>query len=138
MCSKVPGFFLSSYRQTATNSPVFVSMNTFADLTDVVDATMTITRANADPSQRSVEYRNVSRVVPKENLWVRMSEDATTQQVQEMVDRLTTAMADNRMQSVNVRLLVEGTSTASGAMLIFFYVVAVINSVLAFFLLSRT
>lgn len=135
MASKVPGFFLSSYRQTATNSPVFVSMNAFADLTDVVDKTMEATRSVIAPG---VEYKNVSRNVPKQNLWMRMDPRATTRETQEMIDRLRAAINDDRMQSVNIRSLVEGTGTASNAMLIFFYVVAIINSVLAFFLLWQS
>ena len=135
MASKVPGFFLSSYRQTATNSPVFVSMNAFADLTDVVDKTMEATRSVIAPG---VEYKNVSRNVPKQNLWMRMDPRATTRETQEMIDRLRAAINDDLMQSVNIRSLVEGTGTASNAMLIFFYVVAIINSVLAFFLLWQS
>jgi ABC-type antimicrobial peptide transport system permease subunit len=135
MVSKLPGFFVSSYRQTATNSPLFVSMNSFADLTDVVDSTMELSRPVASPF---VQYRNVSRNVPKANLWVKMDAAASTRETQEMIDRLRAAINDDRMQSVNIRALVEGTGTASNAMLIFFYVVAVINSILAFFLLWQS
>lgn len=105
MVRKLPGFFVSSYRQTATNSPVFLSMKAFSALLQVVDNTMEVTRPSAVPG---FSYTNSSQNVPLENLWIRVDEAATTQQTQELVDRIRAAINDDRIQSVNIRQLVEG------------------------------
>ncbi len=130
MCSKVPGFFMSSYRQTATNSPVFVSMKTYQEFTTLVDETFAKTR-----NARSPEYANVSGIPPKQNCWIRLRPEATTRDVDFVIDQLRNVINDDSIQAINVKGLVEATSVASNAMLIFFNVVAVINSVLSFFLL---
>ena len=130
LAQKVPGFYLSSYQLTATGSPMFVSMDSYVRMTNYIDSIMEGTR---DSSSENT-YRNVSGVPPKENLWFSMRPEASVRDVNDLIDKLRNFL-DDSMQTLNVKGLVASTSTASNAMLIFFNVVAIINSVLAFFLL---
>ncbi len=64
MCSKVPGFFMSSYRQTAIGSPVFVSLDNFQVWIDSINAIQAATTVAT-----SQAYINTT-VPPMENLWI--------------------------------------------------------------------
>ncbi len=66
---------------------------------------------------------------------MRCISQATARDVDMLVDRLRNVLASDGIQIINVKGLVDATATASTAMIIFFNVVAVINSVLSFFLL---
>ena len=124
--SKVSGYFFSSYQQTAKSSEVLVSTDNFMVWMHEINEIQARTRAT--------DFVNITE--PHfQRLWVRMHDKATIEDLDAVIAKLKNFIVNDGIQVFNVRNLVAGTSTASNAMIIFFNVVAVINSTLSFFLL---
>jgi hypothetical protein len=129
LCSKIPGYFFSSYRQTATGSPVMVSLDSFSTWTNMIDDIQARTTVST-----SQAYVNTTSL-PMENLWIAFKPEATSRDIDVVIDTLRNVLPDNGIVILNVKGLVEATQTASNAIIIFFNVVAIINSIISFFLL---
>ncbi len=125
LCNKLPGFFLSSYRQTANGSPVFVTMDTFQQWLDAINGIQS--SSSASSSSSSSAYVPTTEP-PMQNMWVSFASQATAQDIDTFVASLRGILTDDRTGVFNVRGLVAATSTASNAMIAFFNVVAIINS----------
>ena len=131
LLSKVPGFFLSSYRQFAVGSPVFVNILQFEDLMKKVDDVESIIQTQE--GNKYVPYKKVFPS-PKKLLFVRMRDGTSSRDTELMIDTMRNCLNDNTVV-VDVMGTVGTTQTAVNSMIIFFNIVALVNSLLCFFLL---
>lgn len=129
LVSKLPGFFISSYSQTAIGSPVFVSVDNYMEWIQLINDVQAQSRTNT-----SQAYVNITQP-PMQNVWVSFRADATVQDIDDLINRMKIIYSDDSVIALNVKGLVAATSTATSAMIIFFNVCAIINTVLSFFLL---
>jgi hypothetical protein len=112
MLIKLPGFFYSSYRQTAWQSSVVIPMHQYA-------------RVMADI------YGDwpTPRLPPKQKLLVRISESATREQREDVVNGLRTFFKSDKTQVIDTRSLVATMGRAIALLDLFFTLIGAIAMV---------
>jgi len=132
LLKKVPGYFMSSYKQFAYGSPVFTNLEEYERLMKMVDKIQSVVAAQEKERYHSYE---VHKIAPKQNLFVRMKSGLPQKETELMIDTIRNLISDDTTIIVDVMGMVNSTQTAVRAMIIFFNIVALVNSMLCFFLL---
>jgi len=124
MASSIPGFLLSSYPQTATFSPVIISMEQFKFLQTAI---------------YNVSYIEDESRFPKEpimkSLFVKVDDSSSILDRDDVINGLKTFIKDDLIFIANTKDILKSTETAILILNVFFYVVAFIVIILCFFLL---
>eukprot|EP01091_Cochliopodium_minus_P014119 TRINITY_DN4729_c1_g3_i1.p1 TRINITY_DN4729_c1_g3~~TRINITY_DN4729_c1_g3_i1.p1 ORF type:complete len:1147 (+),score=296.15 TRINITY_DN4729_c1_g3_i1:490-3441(+) len=128
---KLPGFFMSSYDQFAEGSPIFISMDQYTNLMKNIDHIQDVIKEN----QKSFIDYTQFETPPKQFLYIRMLDDSTSKQTEYVIDSIRNYIKDDSIIIVDVKAIVNTTQTAVNSLILFFNIVALVNSVLCFFLL---
>lgn len=128
MVRQMPGFFFSSYRQTARGSAVLVSMDAYhrlqMDVYNGMDDRLAKTGVTAPPKNPG-----------KSKLMVWAKENPTLDEIEIIENGLRAFIDDDLTQVLKAKSLIQDTATAIALMDVFFYIVATIAVSLCFFVL---
>lgn len=127
----------SSYRQLASASKTLVSLPTFERLLLEISNASTVA-AEIDGTAmrgRAGERSSADVAVKMSKLFVRLRDDVTRREREEVISSLRNYIRDDLTQVVDTDELVVSTGTAIAALQYFFIVVTVIAIVLCFFVL---
>jgi len=121
--SKLPGFFFSSYKQTASIAPLLVSMDSYDMLRKITH------------KQSYLANDTLSEDIPKRALFVRLK-DSTNEQTRELIGNgLRNYVTNDLVQVLDSQKLVVAISSAIWVLYIFSNIVAVLVQILCFFTL---
>jgi len=121
--SKLPGFFFSSYKQTASIAPLIVSMDSFDFLR----------RTTFQSSYLSNEV--ISDDIPKRALFLRLKDSADEATRELISNGLRNYVSNDLVQVMDAQKLVVAISSAVWVLYIFSNIVAVLVQLLCFFTL---
>jgi ABC-type antimicrobial peptide transport system permease subunit len=121
--SKLPGFFFSSYKQTASVAPLLVSMDSYEMLRKTTH------------QHSYLANDTLSEDIPKRALFVRLK-DSTDEQTRELIGNgLRNYVTNDLVQVLDAQKLVVAISSAVWVLYIFSNIVAVLVQILCFFTL---
>eukprot|EP01104_Vermistella_antarctica_P011774 TRINITY_DN3326_c1_g2_i1.p1 TRINITY_DN3326_c1_g2~~TRINITY_DN3326_c1_g2_i1.p1 ORF type:complete len:1301 (+),score=387.68 TRINITY_DN3326_c1_g2_i1:217-4119(+) len=134
MVVKLPGFWYSSYRETAYDSPLIITEDTFQRFLSAVyeqrwreEVEMGYRAAND-----TIDYPSVP---PKQRLLVKLRPGATRDDREGIINGLRNFITDDTVFVFDTQAILATTDTATTLMLLFFNLVSAIACVLCFFLL---
>ena len=117
----MPGFFYSSYRLAASNSPVLISTSAYISV--------------ATAAAKSVAYTNYDGSVPMERLMIKVLPNVNATQRGDFINGLRNLLDSDFAGITDVNDIVAGTQTSTLVLMGFFNIVAAIAVVLCFFIL---
>lgn len=121
LVSKVPGFFFSSYRQTAEDASVLIRMDQYQRvLEELLDG---------------IENVTVPEVPPKKSLFVKLAREASNKDREDTINGLRPYFKNDDVQVFNTQRAIESTQAAVDLLNVFFLVVGIIAMTLCFFIL---
>lgn len=126
MISKMPGFFFSSYRQTANFSPVLITMDQFYRI---------LNETYHGPNVIEERTQALPDKPPKQKLQVKLRSDLTKPEREVVMNGIRTFIDNDVTQIVSAVDLVNSTDVALELLTVFFNIVAIIAISLCFFVL---
>ena len=117
MVSKVPGFFFSSYRVSASIAPLLIRQDEY------------------DRVMRDAVGDLYGSTSPKQRLLVRLTDGATLSQREDVVNGLRTFFKSDRLLVTDTASIIATTMVAVDMMNLFFQSVGVVTMVMCFFIL---
>lgn len=121
--SKLPGFFISSYKQTASFSPMIVSMDAYDHL------------RHLSFEHSYLKNDTISADVPKRALFVRLRDSTDTTTREMIANGLRNYVTNDLVQVLDSKALVTAISSAVWVLYIFSNIVAFLVQLLCFFTL---
>eukprot|EP01129_Flabellula_baltica_P002816 TRINITY_DN1270_c0_g1_i1.p1 TRINITY_DN1270_c0_g1~~TRINITY_DN1270_c0_g1_i1.p1 ORF type:complete len:1128 (-),score=212.94 TRINITY_DN1270_c0_g1_i1:60-3026(-) len=124
MVSKLAGFLFSSYSQTATFSPVVMTLDNYLHILQYLYNRSTGPTLSKYPED-----------VPVRGLYIRLREDSTTLEREDIINGIKNFVRSNSIIITDVAVIVSSTDTAILVLDIFFIVISIAVLVLCFFVL---
>lgn len=130
MVKKMPGFFYSSYRETALESPVMISNTAYEEIASFIHDIDYQTQLiqGRDPSIRAPDGPP-----PAERLMIKSIDGATLQQREDIINGVRNFITKDLIFIFDVEILLQSTRMATTIILLFFNIIAVIATLLCFF-----
>jgi ABC-type antimicrobial peptide transport system permease subunit len=131
MLKKLPGFFFSSYKQTASFTSALVSMTQYQKL--FMDAFYIKRNESA---RRNEQNTDAAPAVPnKARLMIRLNPNANSTDKAYIIDGLRNFLPDSSTFVIDTQELIGSTAVATDLLVLFFNIVAAIAVFLCFFML---
>jgi hypothetical protein len=125
LLTKVPGFFFSSYRQTARGSAVLVRMDSYQTMLETAWSTLD------DLDETVVGLKTP----PKSKLMIRVTDTGNLKAREDLMNGIRVFFRSDSTVTIDTLTLIEDTSLAVEMMSLFFIVVGFIAMTLCFFIL---
>jgi hypothetical protein len=137
MITKMSGFFFSSYPQTAYGSPLLLSMDSYQYLMDYVYELDREAFSLLGMSDEEVlnEIGDPITSPLKQRLFIRVKEGSTSEEREVIMNGLRNFINDDLTVVFDTTDLLSTTAVATNVLLLFFDIVALISSILCFFVL---
>jgi ABC-type antimicrobial peptide transport system permease subunit len=133
---KLPGFFLSSYSQTAYFSGAFVSIDTYNRLlADINQFAIPVTNKVNKNGEEEVLYQPATAKQAYARCYVKMVKDSNDKQREDTMNGLRFFLTSDFISIQDTVKTVQIASTATNMLLLFFNVVAAVALLLCFFVL---
>lgn len=128
MIRKAPGIFgFSSYAVSVFLAPQIVSTDAMQDMLDrVMESANRQLPAGSPPLSSSVQY---------DRAFVRLNAGVSKRDREDFVNRIRSLLNADMAQVADVVAIIESTQTATDALMLFFTLVAILASILCFFIL---
>lgn len=123
MLKKFPAF-MAVNRLVTKDTPLFVSMDWYGRILDSIEE-----RANTTMNEFN------GQELPKSQLFVRVTPGATALEIEALLNRINSILANDKFTATDLRSLVATTRTASDFIDVAFGIVAFVGIVLSFFVL---
>lgn len=133
MLRKLPGFFYSSYRQTAGVSTTLITMDNYQRLFEE-GVKIKMALAQNDP-EILIDNSSFPLVPPKQKVLVNLKSGLSRDQREQVINGLRNYLPNDSFLVFDTTDLLKSTSVAINMLIVFFNVVSVIAVILCFFLL---
>eukprot|EP00003_Mantamonas_plastica_P015601 TRINITY_DN2635_c0_g2_i3.p1 TRINITY_DN2635_c0_g2~~TRINITY_DN2635_c0_g2_i3.p1 ORF type:complete len:1218 (-),score=362.13 TRINITY_DN2635_c0_g2_i3:46-3648(-) len=135
MVQKVPGFFFTAYRGFSSNTPLLMSIENYQSILNW--AQIQVNTTNTTSTTQSGPILGIDRDYPLhyERLLIKLRDNTTLLDRESVANGLRNFLPSDAYQVLDTASLVDTTALASNLILLFFNLVAVISSVLCFFML---
>eukprot|EP01103_Thecamoeba_quadrilineata_P013162 TRINITY_DN3567_c0_g1_i2.p1 TRINITY_DN3567_c0_g1~~TRINITY_DN3567_c0_g1_i2.p1 ORF type:complete len:1198 (-),score=214.19 TRINITY_DN3567_c0_g1_i2:59-3133(-) len=126
---KAPGFYFSSYKETARKSPVLISMPTYMHIMERVNA---VYLSNQPPNYVLPRYYSTHEPSALK-VMVRVQDNATRESRMDIVNGLLNCAEDETVVAVDTEEILVTVQSSTDLLIVFFQFVSLVASVVCFF-----